>query len=148
MQDKYTSMLKPEQQHRSLKISSGKEHKLDSDGFLHSDDGPAIIYENGIMEYFIHGVLVCREYPRDNRGDGWARYVYFNKESRIHRDGGPAIIFWDETELYYDNGKRHRIDGPQVCDKNGVGDIYYNRGKKVTKEYIERRAMKDKLSLI
>ena len=58
------------------------------DGFLHREDGPAIIYPNGIMEWYNHGSK--------------------------HRIDGPAIINPFGPDEWYMNDLRYREDGPTV----------------------------------
>jgi hypothetical protein len=48
-------------------------------GYLHREDGPAVIYSDGTQEWFING--------------------------KLHREDGPAIIWPDGSKLWYLNGK-------------------------------------------
>ena len=116
----------------------------DSTGLIHG----TVHYKKGEIDYFHHGRLVKREYPRKNNSDGFKRYVYYNDNLQPHKDNEPAMIDWDGTQSYYERGKRHRADGPQVCDPNGNGDIYFYKGKRVDKEFIDRKIISSKLDLI
>ena len=51
---------------------------------------------------------------------------YYNKNGKLHRIGGPAVIFADGTEIWYQNGLFHRTDGPSVIYPNGECDWYLN----------------------
>lgn len=42
-----------------------------------------------------------------------------DKHNFIHRDGGPAIIYSDGTEEWFQHGKIHRDDGPAVIYASG-----------------------------
>ena len=72
------------------------------DDILHNEDGPAVIYVNGALEYWIEGELVD-EYR-------------------------PAIINSDDTVEYYVKGKPHSEYGPAVIRANG-GVEYWIEGK-------------------
>ena len=58
---------------------------LDEDGFLHCDDGPAVIYDDGTEEWYKHGVP--------------------------HRIGGPAYIS-STLKVWFNDGLIHNEDGP------------------------------------
>jgi hypothetical protein len=66
----------------------GTRRWLDSNGKLHRDDGPAVIYADGTKEWFQHG--------------------------RYHRDDGPAIDEADGDKEWWQHGRRHRDDGPAI----------------------------------
>lgn len=51
---------------------------------------------------------------------------YFNKNGKLHREDGPAIIRSNGTKVWYANGKRHRGDGPAVVQSSGHKEWYYN----------------------
>ena len=61
------------------------EH-FDADGKLHSENGPAVICDNGDKFWYIHGEL--------------------------HRKDGPAIVYADGGKEWYIIGQEHRVDGP------------------------------------
>ena len=44
---------------------------------------------------------------------------YTDKKDRLHRIGGPAVIFTDGTEEWYIHDKLHRLDGPAVTCLDG-----------------------------
>jgi len=56
---------------------------------------------------------------------------YWYKNSKVHREDGPAEIWLDGTQWWYKNGKLHREDGPAVIYDNGtqywLNDKYYSR---------------------
>lgn len=62
-----------------------------------------------------------------NEIDGTTRY--YNDEDRLHRVGGPAVI-WAAAgdQEWYFNGIRHREDGPAIEYKNLK--VWYLNGKK------------------
>ena len=55
-----------------------KEYKVNEDGEIHRLDGPAIIREDGTMEWWKNGIL--------------------------HREDGPAIIYPNGNMEWYSNG--------------------------------------------
>ena len=57
---------------------------------------------------------------------------YYNKNGKLHRTGGPAVIYADGTEIWYRNGLYHRTDGPAVIHPNGECDWYHNGSYKRT----------------
>lgn len=72
---------------------------------LHRIDGPAIVYANGTVEYFIDG--------------------------KLHRTDGPAVIWSTGYKAWYQDNRLHRIDGPAVEKANGeIG--YWIDGKQLT----------------
>ena len=74
-------------------FNKNKEWK-DSGGDLHRLDGPAIEYESGDVEWWVHG--------------------------KLHRiGGGPAIEWGDKTKMWYINDKLHKMNGPAVKYANG-----------------------------
>jgi hypothetical protein len=68
----------------------------------------------------------------ENKLNGWHTD---NKGSRrhyrnglLHREDGPALIYWDETQVWYRNGELHRKGGPAVIYKYGH-QAWYRAGK-------------------
>jgi hypothetical protein len=65
-----------------------------SNGSLHRDDGPAMIFRDGTM--------------------------YWYKNGRAHRgDGKPAVISFDGSMMWYEDGKYCREGGPPVILDDG-----------------------------
>lgn len=46
----------------------------------------------------------------DNKGNK----IWYNKNGKLHRKGGPAIIWADGDEEWWFDDKLHRVDGPAV----------------------------------
>jgi hypothetical protein len=44
----------------------------------------------------------------------------------LHREGEPAIIFYNGTKFWYNMGRRHREDGPAIEYSNGDREWFYN----------------------
>ena len=57
--------------------------------------------------------------------DGTLRY--YNSEGKLHNDNGPAVVFIDGTELYYDNGLINNLKGTAINSVDG-SKIYYVKG--------------------
>jgi hypothetical protein len=54
--------------------------------------------------------------------------VWHNQAGEIHREDGPAMIYADGAESWWQNNLRHREDGPAVI--NNYGDkFWYIHGK-------------------
>lgn len=66
----------------------------------HREDGPAVEWADGDIEWWING--------------------------KLHREDGPAIECVDGTKIWYINGKNHRIDGPAIEYPNGNQTWYYH----------------------
>lgn len=63
-------------------------------GVLHSvDDKPSLVTDEGEQIWHRYGVM--------------------------HRDGAPARMLPDESWAWYQNGKRHRVDGPASYTSRG-----------------------------
>lgn len=54
-----------------------------------------------------------------------------NDAGMLHREGGPAVIWWNGSKSWFRNGERHREDGPAVERQDGYrewwihGRYYY-----------------------
>ncbi len=60
--------------------------------------------------------------------------VWCNNKNEFHRLGGlPALEWSSGSKSYYENGKRHRIDGPAIEYSDGYKE-YWLFDKKYTKE--------------
>ena len=68
-------------------------------GELHREDGPAIIFPDGIQHWFING--------------------------NFHREDGPAVIYPDGRQYWYINGNPHREDGPAAIGSGIVTGKQY-----------------------
>jgi hypothetical protein len=71
-----------------------------SDGRLHRENGPAVMYIDGTNVWYYHG--------------------------EIHRDNGPAMEHLNGTKCWYIRGQLHREDGPAMEFLNGSGFWYYH----------------------
>jgi len=76
------------------------------DGQRHREDGPAVIWANGGVEYWMKG--------------------------QVNREDGPAVVGPNGEVHYWVKGKRHRTDGPAVVEANGRIE-YWVEGRKLTK---------------
>lgn len=113
------------------------------DNAKHRTDGPAVVYANGDVEYWVNGVLHNEDGPAVQTATIKKWYV----GGRLHRVGGPAIIATgtkdfnfkddnlyyevtsDKFEMWIENGEFHRIDGPAVIMDNG-DMCWYLRGSR------------------
>ncbi len=134
-------------------------HK-DNDGYLHRDDGPAVIKPDGTQYWYQHGKLHRDGGPAEiwhsgvqkwwqhgeqHRDDGPAvvfpngtRFWY--QHDQLHRDDGPAEIHADGTQEWYWRDKLHRDDGPAAVCPSGIRDWYWHGEKVTEREHAELRA--------
>lgn len=106
--------------------------KLDQHGQVHCDDGPAILWRDGLPQYFIHGISVTRqvvEQPQTipasrilNERNLEVRRVMIQRygESKFLVDSGAHLIHEDECGALY----RQDLDGDEalqmVCVTNST----------------------------
>jgi len=110
------------------------------DGEPHREDGPAVEYDNGDQEWYLHGLLHREDGPaittaagdqyyyqhgqlhRDPEADGSIEPAVietcngleeWRRHGLLHRDGAPAVIS-DAQQRWYRNGCLHREDGPAI----------------------------------
>jgi hypothetical protein len=61
---------------------------------------------------------------------GIAEYSSGSKEwyqnGKRHREDGPAIEYFNGTKCWYQNGKWHRLDGPACEYSNGTKEYWIN----------------------
>jgi len=58
---------------------------------------------------------------------------YRNKDSKLHREDGPAVEWETGDKFWYINGKIHREDGPALERANG-DKFWYLNGKKLPED--------------
>lgn len=54
--------------------------------------------------------------------------VYLNDRDEYHRIHGPAIVYTDGGESWYQNGQLHRDHGPAIVHTDGQV-LWYQRGR-------------------
>jgi len=60
--------------------------------------------------------------------DGMGDKIWIDEDGEHHRENGPAIIYPDGAEYWYNNGKLHREGGPAVTDPSGYEE-WWDNGK-------------------
>lgn len=101
----------------SCKITGEGTIFYDNAGNKHNNNGPAVIYNNGILEWWQHG-----ERHRDNG----PAFRYKDKDFEwwqnglLHRVDGPAVEYANGNKQWWLNGQRHREDGPAVIKYDGT----------------------------
>ena len=55
------------------------------------------------------------------------KYYFFNKLK--HKDDGPAVCIYNQVDMYYMEGKLHRLDGPAKIFKDGRLEWWYQDNK-------------------
>ena len=58
-------------------------------------------------------------------GDNGTRR-YYNNLCQLHCEDGPAVVYADNTKVWYQNGVLHREDGPAIERSNGATAWYRN----------------------
>ena len=114
--------------------------------YLHREDGPAIVFENGDKAWYIDGKIHRdggQEYYKEgalHRVDGPAKIFENGTQAWYldgirHRDGGPAMIYNDsKIEVWYRHGFLHREDGPAVVDPTGATTAWWMDGECFSEE--------------
>lgn len=88
--------------------------------------------KNSLKKYFlINGKLSMEEFRFINLilYTGCLNYnenkKYWFRNGKIHRDGGPAVIYSNGYKVWYKNGFIHREDGPAIMYGNYSGLAEY-----------------------
>lgn len=67
-------------------------------------------------------------------------YTYLNKSHQSHRDDGPAFIMLCGktiiSEIWYQNGEKHRENGPAAIYHSAKTKDWYHRGELIRRETI------------
>ena len=71
--------------------------------------------------HYVNGVIHCEDGPAIEYSDGDLQWVFNGK---THRIGGPAYIGKNGTQFWSVNGKYHREDGPATINHNGEKHWY------------------------
>ena len=58
---------------------------------------------------------------------------YYDKNYRLHRDFGPAVIYGDGSKFWYHRDQLHRLDGPAITWRDGYYD-WFIHGKSYSEE--------------
>jgi hypothetical protein len=87
---------------------------------FHNEGKPAVVYTNGKIEYFNHGLRHNSEGPAIV--DGCVRHYY--KYGKLHNDNGPAVLDCNSLE-YYIEGNLERRRGPSVVEHCGCFHYVY-----------------------
>ena len=75
--------------------------------------------ENDVFDTLKYRIAMSR--------DGTRRY--YNAAGQLRREEGPAIVYKDGTEKWYQNGVLHREEGPAIIYSNGT-KIWFKQGKR------------------
>jgi ubiquinone/menaquinone biosynthesis C-methylase UbiE len=102
------------------------------EGLLDREDGPAVVHSDGFTAYFRAGALDREDGPALIYPDGTKVHC---RQNLLHRDGGPAVERpngdfddWHQGQFeYWQNGLRHREDGPAIIHSSGY-QAYYRQG--------------------
>lgn len=71
--------------------------------------------------------------------DGNERYL--NKDGLLHREDGPACVYFNGDKYWWIEGRRHRIDGPAIELTDGtkqwwIHDVRIDTVKNIFTTYI------------
>ena len=103
---------------------------------IHRNGGPAVIYKNGIEEYWFLGKEYSKigydllmddmkkniNYEVDETEDS----TIYRIESEKHREDGPAVEWANGSKEWWKRGKRHREDGPAIEYADGKKEWWVN----------------------
>ena len=89
-------------------IRRGSKLEYYKDGVLHREDGPAVIYDNGINYWYKFGKIHREDGPAVDWTNG--EYSWY-RNGLYHREDGPAIV-WDEECSWYVNGVKSTTNRP------------------------------------
>ena len=89
----------------------GNRRYYNAAGFLHCEDGPAIVRVDGTLAWWQNGVL--------------------------HRKDGPAIDYASGKKEWWHQGFRHRTCGPAVIRSDGSNEWWLNGIYYTKHEYIK-----------
>lgn len=111
-----------------------------SDGLLHRYIGPAVVFQNGDNQTWKEGILISSfekinglQCVKSFYQDGNIRYERWEKDFRLHREDGPALIDMESNlKEWWFNGQLHRVDGPAQIKENLAR--WWYKGKEYTKE--------------
>lgn len=115
---------------RYTRLEHGDKAWYNDEGVIHRDGYPAVIKADGTEVWYQHGRIHREDGPAiiepatyNNAKICWCRH------EQLHRDNDePAVIYFNGTKEWYQNGKRHRVGGPAVTYKNGA-EIWYQNGR-------------------
>jgi hypothetical protein len=104
-----------------LYVHEGDTYFLDEQGYLHNDDGPAVISRNGTKFWYKHGQMHRVGGPAIEYIDG--SYTWYFK-GQYHRDNGPAHSRIDGLKNWWIHGKLSRLDGPAIISPIGSVEFW------------------------
>ena len=55
--------------------------------------------------------------------------IWWGFDEYLHREDGPAAVYFNGTEWWFLNGKKHRLDGPAYINSSGYKEWYYYNTK-------------------
>ena len=81
------------------------------------------------LDSMIDGIINLNidNYPTEINSDG--AKIWRNQEGELHRDNGPAVIYPNGQQEYYQNECLHRLDGPAIVIPFLYYE-YYQNGKR------------------
>lgn len=75
---------------------------------------------------------------------GGTNFTVYHLDGRYHRIDGPAVLYDDGSQEWYQHGEIHREDGPAIIDE-GLGDVswWLNDQKYDFDDWLEKLAESD-----
>ena len=109
---------------------------------IYHGNGISHTYQDGTVKWYQNGML--------HKEDGPAIIFFFGQQEwwingKKHRDGLPAVIKPDGSQYWYKNGKKHREDGPAVIYPHGRG-IWFIDGIELSEQDFKIVIMKKELN--
>ena len=107
-----------------------KRHTIEGNTVYFKDDEPYFHIEN---MFSLIGDVIVHEWTQNRIGKN---YVFkfpngdntWYQNGKKHRLDGPAVIKSNGTEKWFIKGKKHRLDGPAIIRADGV-EWWYQNGK-------------------
>ena len=63
--------------------------------------------------------------------------IYTNSDGQLHRVHGPAVVYPNGSEFWFQCGQHHRIDGPASIYADGLRRWYLNHTEYTQAEWLK-----------
>ena len=100
----------------------GNVFHFDDENRYHCENAPAIEWQSGAREWYLHGQLHREDGPARETKDGTKEWYLHDK---LHREDGPAREMDSGTKEWFFEGLRHRGDGPAIITPSGTKEWWW-----------------------
>jgi hypothetical protein len=77
------------------------------------------------------------------RIDKYGNKRWFDSDGEFHRDNGPAVIYTNGYQSWWQHGSIHRDDGPAIEWGNGTSSWWVNDRRLSFDEWLDKVDMSD-----